>query len=71
MTATEFRKAAKAAKRIFAYVPITDRRNIPIRISKSEALGLVKGFANDMEIKAEVMDINDTSTALLIAGRKS
>ena len=42
MDNTEYRKAVKSAKRVFAYVQVTETRRQAMRVSKVKALELVR-----------------------------
>lgn len=50
MTTTEYRAAVKSARRIIAFVYVTDKRRGGIKLSKQEALNLVKGRPGNEEV---------------------
>jgi len=53
MKKREYLKAVKRARRIFAYIHMTDRRNAPVRISRAKACGLVSQIGDDDTIRAK------------------
>ena len=63
MDAKEYRQAVKEAKRIFAYVKITDTRRQAMRVSKVKALELIRQVNGD-DVNATWAD--DDHTFLLV-----
>ena len=63
MDAKEYRQAVKEAKRIFAYVKITDTRRQAMRVSKVKALELIRQVNGD---EIEATWASDDHTFLLV-----
>lgn len=60
MDKREYRRAVKAAKRVIAFVSISEGRMIGVKISKRQALFLIKTLADDKPINAVWADPEET-----------
>ena len=61
----EYKRAVRTARRIMGFITVSGSRKVGIKLSKVEALFLVKALADDKPIQAEWGD-GDDKTILFV-----